>query len=170
MYNESYIHSFSTSIESSSHFQFFYILRKLVRVSVSHRERYDFPGDDSGTTWCNAVYSHRCEHTEKFGWRWSIPSIPFSIPPSRYSRRLLVSGIARSGHYKSIRGSSRSCLAVVLRHTWANRMQHRKATSWYDTIHQGRSLRDAIITVSAYFQNQKFMWYVREFKSLKRTY
>jgi len=47
---------------------------------------------------------------------------------SRYSRRLLVSGIARSSHHKSIRAVSRSCFEVVLWYTW---MQHRKAT-WYD--------------------------------------
>lgn len=54
------------------------------------------------------------------------------VPPlSRYSRRLLVSGIARSGHHKSIRAASRSCFEVVLWYTWLHRMQHRKAT-WYD--------------------------------------
>lgn len=76
-------------------------------------------------------------------WRVSHP------PLSCYSRRLLVSGIARSGHHKSIHTASRSCFEVVLWYTWLHRMQHRKAT-WYDItqyIKENRSVARNIVTI-----------------------
>lgn len=156
-FNVSIIHLFFHVYRIADSLSVFYILRELVRVSFASRALW-FSGDDFGTTWCNAMHLHRCEHTEKFR-----VTMKHSQHPSQHSTvcrvihgdcSYLISRARAS--YKSIRGTSRSCLAVVLRHTWANRMQHRKATSWYDTMHQGRSLRGATITVSPYFQNQKF--------------
>lgn len=73
-------------------------------------------------------------------WRASHPLL------SRYSRRLLVSGIA--GHHKSIHTASRSCFEVVLWYTW-HRMQHRKAT-WYDItqyIKVNRGVTRNVVTI-----------------------
>lgn len=150
---------FSMFIESLTHFLVFYILRKLVGVSVSsHRERYDFPEMIPRVTWCNAVYPHRCEHTEKFR-----ATMKHSQHPSQHST------VCRVIHGDCSYLVSRARATIKASAMRVGVVQRQ----FYDTpgrigcnterLHRDMtrcikvSLRVATVTVSPHFQNEKFV-------------
>lgn len=70
---------------------------------------------------------HRCEHPKKFGVAMKLSNISTNVPPSvaLLTEIARIWYRARSGHTIKASAASRSCLEVVLRRTWLDRVQHR---------------------------------------------